>query len=1136
MKKTLFSVLLIIGSIFLSHSQTSKITRIENSPYPASSVPDKLFLTSENYSYSQKIALLSLQGMLARTKPEILRDVHKHASVLENYVTIDRTYYNNFNGLLARYADRFAGYILCEARTSSVNVAFSLSHVLNAIAIPVDLEQTAIATGYQLVLDVRGKNEAWAIANYGDNFSKTIASYQAVNDDRALFLGDYSVFAGALQFWDPSVTGSLANSVYSRMNPSAVYFGWGPGEYNTVEQLSKRSAMIHPADWSPNLSALSNIPVKLPRQKAQKTPYKVVPNVHTVCFVISDGDNIQWLSGTLENASNWSNPDKGRLNLGWTVSPAFAELAPTIYKRYIENALTSDGARNYLVAGPSGTGYYFPSLYPALAEQTKTMNQMMRKADLNIVNIIDQDGSHNPTEYLKQSNVDALFYYSYGGQYTKLAGAIKWYKDKPSIGGRFTLWGNSDDGSAETRERVCQGLANTLNKQSTNIYSTNGYSLIPVHIWTMNPSDVLNVINKLNPNVRVVSPDEFIWLIRKNLRNPNLGDGNGLRAEYSLENDLTTPVLSTNEPTIDYDDEFLTEGTETMAENNFTVRWFGKIQPIYSETYTFHANAKGGVILKVNGRVLCDSINNSAVSSSDTISLSAGKKYDIEYSYKKTGTKGQALLEWESLSQVRQRIPFYQLFSKPFASTGLVTVYENENYEGYSSGFKFGNFSSDALAKLGLNSESMNSIKVTPGYKVVFYSEDNFSGDSIVLENDTFQFGEWKNRIKSMRITNSGADLPDGIYYLKPKNSDNTVGIEGNYQNSINGQKARLFRNTGNINLQFRFTRQNNGTYNIQSISSGKNLEIENFSKSTNASVQQWKASDAENQKFMIVPSEEDGFYKIYSLLSEKIIEVESLSSSALVRQTDNQNSIYSNWQIEPVPPLPNGKGDGLTAEYYNGQEFNTLMVTTVDTTINFNWGTNRPNRNINADNVSIRWQGKIEPRTSGDYQFFINSDNGRRLWINDQLIIDKWINDYDIEYSGNIMLQAGELYNIKLDYFESIGGAYCKLEWISPKQPREIVPKSQLYSLNYNGIEESEINTLFSIFPNPAKDVIRVSGNTVNEECLLQIKDISGKIIDKQTISLSNNQIDISQLPVGVYFVSLSNEKNVIVKKLIKK
>jgi hypothetical protein len=1127
------NVLLLLLVSFVSVQ--AQLTRVDDSPYPASAVPERLYLTSESFNYSQKITLQSLQGMLARTRPEILRDAHGHAAVLENHVTIDRLYYSNFSGLLAKYANRFAGYILCEARTLSVNAAFSLCAALNAIAVPVDIEQTAVNAGYTMVLDVRGKDEAWVLANYGDQLSRTIASYQAVNDDRALFVGDYSVFSGALQFWDDSATGTLANAVYNRMNPCAVYFGWGAGEYATVEQLSQRSAMIHPSDWSPNLSALSNVPVKMPRQQEQKTEYKVVENVHTVCFVITDGDNIQWLSGSLNNANNWANPDKARLKLGWTVSPAFAELAPALYRKYIENALTTEGARNLLVAGPSGAGYYFPSIYPQLAQQNAFMNRILKKADLNIVNIIDKDGNHNPDEYLKQSNVDALFYYSYGAQYTGLNGVIKWYKDKPSIGGRFTLWGNSDDGSAETRNRVCQNLANTLNSQSVNIRSASGYSLVPVHIWTMNPSDVLNCINKLNANIRVVSPDEFVWLIRKNVRQLNIGNGNGLRAEYVLNSNPDVPVLIAGEPTVDLDDEYLTEGTEAVGNNAFTVKWTGKVQAIYSQKYTFHSSAQGGVMLRIDGKALCDSLNNTSVNSSDTVTLAAGEKYDLEFIYRKTDGKAQAMLEWESSSQVRQRIPRYQFFSRPMPSTGLVTAYESDEYAGYSAALKLGGYDSLALEKAGFLPQNINSLKVTTGFKVTLFSENNFMGDSLALEADNAHLGAWQNRMVSLRVTNTGVALPDGVFFIKPQAGNNLVGIEGGYQNSENGQKAQLFRNTGGIHLQFRFTRQTDGTYCIQPLSSGKNLEIANFSKDDNAPVQQWKAAtDAENQKFIVVPAAETGVYKIFSSFSGKIIEAAGLNSSNLIRQTSNMDSPNALWQLQPVPPLPDGNGNGLTAEYYNGMDFNTLIETKIDATINFDWGTGKisTSRGGNSDNASVRWQGKIQPRADDTYIFFVNSDNGRRLWVNNQLIINKWIDDYDIEYSGEISLQANKLYDIKLEYFENTGGAYCRLEWLGSKQPREIIPRSQLYSLDYSGISSRQANDLFTIYPNPARDELFINYSNI-DHLLFKIVDITGK--EMMNGKLSNTKsVDISGIPAGVYFVLLESEDIKAIKKLI--
>ncbi|MDR1336743.1 MAG: RICIN domain-containing protein [Tannerella sp.] len=1127
-------------AFFVFFAQAQSLTRVEGSPYPASAVPDSLYLTSESFSYSQKITLQSLQGMLARTKPEILRDTHGHADALAGLVTIDRTYYNNFNGLLARYAGRFAGYILCEARTSSVNVALSLCPYLNAIAVPADIESAVKSAGYAtMLLDVRGKDEAWALTNYGSYFSKTIASYQAVNDDRALHVGDYSVFAGALQFWDDSATGSLANSVYARMDPCAVYFGWGAGEYATVEQLSKKSAMIHPSDWSPNLSTLTNIPVKLPRQKPSPAEYKVVPNVHTVCFVITDGDNIQWLSGSLNNVNNWANPDKARLKLGWTVSPAFAELAPALYRKYIENALTTENARNYLVAGPSGTGYFFPGNYPQLAEQTARMNRMLKKADLNIVNIIDRDGSHIPDEYLKQSNVDALFYYSYGSQYTGLAGAIKWYMDKPSIGGRFTLWGNSDDSSPETRNRVAQSLASTLNAQSTDIASDRGYSLIPVHIWTMDPSDVLNCIEKLNPNVRVVAPDEFVWLIRKNLRpRITVGDGNGLRAEYVLSANSGQTVLTATEPTVDFDDEDLTAATEAVGSGDFTVRWSGKVQPVYSQQYTFHSRATGGVSLKINGRILCDSLGNATVNASDTISLVAGSKYDLEFIYKKTGNKGLATLEWESPSQSLQRIPSCQLYSRPMPGTGLVTAFDAADYSGYSAGLKLGDYDAAALDRAGFAPGTVMAMKVSVGFKAILYAGDRFTGDSLVVAADSANLGSWRDGVQSLKIVSGGYDLPEGVYYIRSKAASYFVAMEGDYKSVDNGLRPQFSRSAGNLNTQFRFSRTANGVYRIAPLSSGKSLEIADFSREENALVRQWTGSDAENQQFIVLPTAEAGVYKLLSCHSGKIVEASAASGSASIRQHSDVNQATALWLLEPVPPLPDGNGNGLTGQYYNGKDFNTLCATRIDETVNFDWGTGRPHSSVNVDNVSVRWTGTVEPRATGDYTFFVNSDNGRRLRVDNKLIIDKWLDDYDIEYSGTVSLTAGRRYSLELEYFESTGGAYCRLEWLSPKQVRETVPRSQLYTADYTGMEMLNAGGELSIYPNPASgDFVRISSGSrpLSGDLLLTVHDMTGRIVRTQRLETADNMLDISGIPGGVYFVSISG-RNVPVKLIVKR
>ncbi len=143
----------------------------------------------------------------------------------------------------------------------------------------------------------------------------------------------------------------------------------------------------------------------------------------------------------------------------------------------------------------------------------------------------------------------------------------------------------------------------------------------------------------------------------------------------------------------------------------------------------------------------------------------------------------------------------------------------------------------------------------------------------------------------------------------------------------------------------------------------------------------------------------------------------------------------------------PNGSGNGLRADYYSGMEFNTFIVRRTNPNINFDWGVGAPDPLAPVDLFSIRWTGQIQPRFSETYRFYIRSDNGRRVWVNNQLIIDWWIDNYDITYRGSIPLVAGQKYDIKVEFFENDGGANAKLEWVSPSQGREVIPQSQFYT-----------------------------------------------------------------------------------------
>jgi hypothetical protein len=68
-------------------------------------------------------------------------------------------------------------------------------------------------------------------------------------------------------------------------------------------------------------------------------------------------------------------------------------------------------------------------------------------------------------------------------------------------------------------------------------------------------------------------------------------------------------------------------------------------------------------------------------------------------------------------------------------------------------------------------------------------------------------------------------------------------------------------------------------------------------------------------------------------------------------------------------------------------------------------------------------------------------------LWVNGQLLINRWTDRSATENSGSITLQAGQRYDIRLEYYENKGGAESRLSWSSPSQAKQIVPTSQLFA-----------------------------------------------------------------------------------------
>jgi glucose/arabinose dehydrogenase len=138
--------------------------------------------------------------------------------------------------------------------------------------------------------------------------------------------------------------------------------------------------------------------------------------------------------------------------------------------------------------------------------------------------------------------------------------------------------------------------------------------------------------------------------------------------------------------------------------------------------------------------------------------------------------------------------------------------------------------------------------------------------------------------------------------------------------------------------------------------------------------------------------------------------------------------------------------GTGLTGAYYDNPGFTGTLVSRLDPKINFRWKGDAPMPAMGVDTFSVRWTGEVMPQFSETYTFYTVSNDGVRLWVNNQLLVDNWTDHAAVENSGSIVLAAGQRYDIRLEYYENSNNAVIELRWSSPSTPKAIVPTARLF------------------------------------------------------------------------------------------
>lgn len=151
-------------------------------------------------------------------------------------------------------------------------------------------------------------------------------------------------------------------------------------------------------------------------------------------------------------------------------------------------------------------------------------------------------------------------------------------------------------------------------------------------------------------------------------------------------------------------------------------------------------------------------------------------------------------------------------------------------------------------------------------------------------------------------------------------------------------------------------------------------------------------------------------------------------------------------------PGVVVGTGTGLRGDYYNITNFTGApTLTRTDPTVDFNWGAGSPDPLIPVDDFSARWSGQVQALDTDTYTFYVNSDDGVRLWVNNQELINSWILSGNGERSAPMAMTQNTKYPIVMEYYEHQVTAQIHLRWTTTNGVNkgvvyEAIPTSQLY------------------------------------------------------------------------------------------
>ena len=486
------------------------------------------------HSSSEQLLVQALQGLLAAqgaSEQIYVTDERDFGyplwlDDLASYPGVSVSTFTDPWALVAKLQSSVAGYIVYDDSAAdgtipeSFGVAASLAGILTGLPVSQKDEARLAAGGLRRLIDVRGKDERWLVENYRSRFADDALAIKSLSITGGL--NDWVVANRLLLLSSGSSPAYLA--AIGTFHDGAAAYGWiDEDEGMQVADLSSHGIRLVPANFAENMSVLTQFQPSALIAPSGSTPENGAAR-RFVAFVMSDGDNIQWLLGDFTHMPNaadpapamwYRDPMRGAFPFTWTVGADLSQVAPTAMHWLYAHASPNDAFISLNTAG-----YVFPELLPDVKAHAEAMGQLMQRSGMHYLVQMTRTPLSAPFDTarlceppLAQDGISGVILANYD-DYAGWQGASRRVNGKLCTTIRYSLWaGNSLPGNFVDGPSLAQGL----NQMPNDLSSPSAYAIVMVHAWSRTLNDVREAIARLDPDIGVVTVPELMQLMDRNL-------------------------------------------------------------------------------------------------------------------------------------------------------------------------------------------------------------------------------------------------------------------------------------------------------------------------------------------------------------------------------------------------------------------------------------------------------------------------------------------------------------------------------------------------------------------------------------------------------------------------------------------